>query len=446
MLVRKLRGRSFILLSIWLFISTFTYLSSHRLRIRLPHRYPWTRGPPLPTYRPRSDSRPPIVDNFALAALAQSPADLPPIPSLNHPPKPHVSEKTPLFIGFTRNWLLLQQTVVSYITAGWPAEDIYVIENTGTMSSNKHDRLTLQNPFYLNYTRLTKTYGVNVISTPTYLTFAQLQNFYLHRAIENDWDYYFWGHMDVIAISEEDYRDPESGKYMSLYERTVQDLRSTLSPSYSLDEHGNPRPWATKFYAYDRLALINRHAYEKIGGWDFQIPYYGSDCDMSERLAMNGYWQEDARTGLIYDIGTPLEDLLVLYRRKVPSPGPMLKGQGLVATPSSDTFIPAPRAWGLEDDLASPAYHDLLAHLHTLQTRKNNDIRGRNYWQAEQTGGQGEPFYRDAEGFDRAVKMGIEFGRDVMSEKWGHRGCDLRANGLKEGDEWRVERDRYWDD
>lgn len=256
--------------------------------------------------------------------------------------------------------------------------------------------------------------------------------------------------MDVIAISEEDDHDQESGKYISLYERTVHDLRNTLSPSYSLDGHGNPRPWATKFYAYDRLALINRRAYEKIGGWDFQIPYYGSDCDMSERLAMNGFWQEDAKTGLIYDIGTPLEDLLVLYRRKAPNQDAMLlKEQGSAAATRTGTITPseaASSAWGIEDDMASPAYKDLLTHLHTLQTRKNNDIRGRNYWQAEQTGGQGEPFYRDAEGFDRAVKMGIEFGRNVMSEKWGHRGCDLRANGLRGGDEWRVERDRFWDD
>lgn len=436
MLARKLRGRSVIILTIWLFVSVFIYLSSHGLRIRLPHCYPWTRGPPHPTYRPRSEPRPAIVDNFALAALARSSSDLPPIPTYNQPPDPHIVESTPLFIGFTRNWLLLQQTVVSYITAGWPPEDVYIIENTGTMTSNRHARLTLQNPFYLNHTRLTTIYGVNIISTPTYLTFTQLQNFYLNYAIEHDWNHYFWGHMDVVAISEEDYKHPDTGAYMSLYGRTVHDLRHTISPSYSLNPDGTPRKWASKFYAYDRIALVNRHAYEEVGGWDFQIPYYGSDCDMSERLAMAGFWQEDAHTGLIYDIGTPLEDLLVLYRRFAPSsPGP-----------TGPNPISLPPVWGNQDEKGSPLYHDLLTHLYTLQTRKNNDIRGRNYWQAEQTGGQGEPFYRDAEGFDRAVKMGIQFGRDMMAEKWGHRGCDLRANGLGKGDEWRVERDRYWND
>jgi hypothetical protein len=443
MLARKLRGRSALLLALWLFISALTYLSSHGLKSDILHHLPWTRGPPHPTYRPRRAVTPPIVDNFPLAASAQSSLDLPPVPTYNQPPNPHVPENTPLFIGFTRNWLLLQQTVVSYITAGWPPEDIYVVENTGTMSSNKNSRLTLQNPFYLDYNRLTKVYGVNVISTPTYLTFTQLQNFYLNVAIEKEWDYYFWGHMDVVAISEEDHRDPDTGKYASLYERTVKDLRHTLSPDYAVDQEGRPQRWATKFYAYDRMALVNRHAYEEVGGWDFQIPYYGSDCDMTERLAMAGFWQEDVKTGLIYDIGAPLDDLLVLYRRKAPH-------RDATLTTSTDPVEPQislpPVAWGSKDDQSSPTYFDLTRLLHTMQTRKNNDIRGRNVWQASQTGGQGEPFYRDPEGFDKAIKMTIEFGRTVMSEKWGHRGCDLRANGLGLGDEWRVERDSYWND
>ena len=69
---------------------------------------------------------------------------------------------------------LPQQTVVSYIIAGWPPEDIYLIENTGVMNSNCNGFLTLQTPFYLDRHRLTKILGINVISTPTLFTFAQL--------------------------------------------------------------------------------------------------------------------------------------------------------------------------------------------------------------------------------------------------------------------------------
>jgi hypothetical protein len=52
--------------------------------------------------------------------------------------------------------------VVSYIAAGWPPEDIYVVENTGVMHANRDGLLTLQNPFYLNHTQLAML-GVQVI-------------------------------------------------------------------------------------------------------------------------------------------------------------------------------------------------------------------------------------------------------------------------------------------
>lgn len=28
-----------------------------------------------------------------------------------------------------------------------------------------------------------------------------------------------------------------------------------------------------------------------------------------------------------------------------------------------------------------------------------------------------------------------------MEEKWGHKGCDLREVGLRQGDQWRVDHD-----
>jgi hypothetical protein len=81
---------------------------------------PTDQTPPTPSivYKPKPTTTPnPITDNFPLAAKAKSPSDLPPIPSYNVPPTQHVPEKTPLLIGFTRNWPLLQQTIVGYITA-----------------------------------------------------------------------------------------------------------------------------------------------------------------------------------------------------------------------------------------------------------------------------------------------------------------------------------------
>lgn len=434
MLVKPIRGRVSFPLICFLILLVF-FFTPAEVREDLLDLTPLKkdyRGPRHPLYKASRNATAPIVDNFPLAAGAKHRSDLPPIPSWNTPPQTHVPEHTALFIGFTRNWLLLQQTVLSYITAGWPPEDIFVVENTGTMNSNKLGKLSLQNPFYLNYERLTSVFGVNVISTPTYLTFSQLQNFYLHSAIERDLEYYFWGHMDVIAISQEDYKDPGTGKFINFYARAVQDLRNTVNA------HGRRGRWAIRFYAYDRLALVNRFAYEEVGGFDTQIPYYGTDCDMHERLTMAGFKQEDTQNGLIYDIGTPLEDLFVLFRRRPAA------ASGETATHireemrrHDDSHI-----WGQEDAMASPQYHDLTRHLNHLQHEKNSNAMGRNTWQTLQTGGEGEPYYKNSEGFETAVQMWISYGRDIiMAEKWGHRGCNIRESGLGKGDEWRVEHD-----
>lgn len=376
---------------------------------------------PKPVYKPVSDPPPPIVDNFPLAASAKSPADLPPIPAWNAPPDPHVEEKTPLFIGFTRNWRLLQQVVVSYITAGWPPGDIYVVENTGTMYSNRDNLLTLQNPFYLDYHRLKAILGVNVIATPTLFTFAQLQNFYIHTALDNGWEHYFWGHMDVVVVSDEEYNhDP----YQSIYTRALEVMRETMRPSYG--------PLATRWFAYDRLALVRTQAFVDVGGWDTMIPFYMGDCDMHERLWMRDFKIENAEAGKVWDVSTSLDDLETLYRRGMKSSKKKREAAGTPDVPTNsatpDPSIPR----------NSPKYQDLLHTLDEMQNRKNSDAAGRNTWQARQRGGQGEPFYRDAEGFETAVRMTMDFGRKVFEEKWGRGPCNIREAGLKEGDAWRV--------
>jgi hypothetical protein len=114
-------------------------------------------------YKPAPKTTRPVPDPFPL--LSRNPPPKPRLlraPKANRPPRRHYPEQTPLFVGFTRNWPQLLQCVVSYIAAGWPPEDIYVVENTGVMYANRDHKLTLQNPFYLNYTQLGML-GVNVI-------------------------------------------------------------------------------------------------------------------------------------------------------------------------------------------------------------------------------------------------------------------------------------------
>ena len=370
-------------------------------------------------YKPATDLPPPIVDNFPKAANANGPGDIPQIPKWNQPPNPHVPEDTPLFIGFTRNWRLLQQVVVSYITAGWPAQDIYVVENTGVMHSNKDGRLSLQNPFYIDYTRLTKILGVNVLITPTLFTFAQLQNFYTFTAVEKGWKQYFWAHMDTVMLSDEEWEiAQDEGKpklYKSAYSRAVEVLRESMDPKYGKEPGFGPL--AIRWYSYDRLALVRTQAFVDVGGWDTMIPFYMTDCDMHERLWMKNFTNEDASAGRVWDLDTALDDLEILYQR------------GGLDKPAGE---------GVDLQRNSPKYRDIIHKLDEMGHAKSNREGGRNTWQARQKGGQGEPFYRDSDGFEKGIQMTMDLGRKVFEEKWGRGACDLRAAGMKESDAWRV--------
>ncbi len=432
---------------------------------------------PHPVYKPPPpDPPPPLDEYFPLAASAKSPADLPPIPLWNKPPEQHVPEKTRLYIGFTRYWPLLQQVVVSYITAGWPPSDIYVVENTGTFDANKNGQLSSSNPFYMDYHRLTDILGVNVMTTPALQSFAQLQNLYLSEAINNNLSYYFWAHMDTVAQTHED-----AVPYKSLYEIAVDVIRESVAPGFRVDEKtGKEGRWAIRFFSYDWLALVNTAAYVEVGGWDSMISYYGTDCDMHSRLAMNGLTTPIADAGQVFDVGKSLPDLEVLYRRKkkaklmrreervtgstfddekqvvsVGDGGKVSFGahNGTSTTPIAEAVpvatSPSLAASGAnqkyleeteQDTLGSQIWKDLQDTLEAMAEEKRKDPY-RNSWQLKQRGGQGEPYYYDADGWEKALQMTIETGGKIMEEKWGHRGCNLRDVGLKEGDQWRVEHD-----
>ena len=162
------------------------------------------------------------------------------------------------------------------------------------------------------------------------------------------------------------------------------------------------------------------------------IPFYMTDCNMHERLWMRDFRIENAEARKVWDVSSSLEDLEILYQR---GDGPkMAKGQEIPAPASP----PPPAAADSGVQRNSPAYQDLLRKLDEMQHAKFIDKGGRNTWQARQRGGQGEPFYRDAEGFERAVLMWMEFGQDVFAEKWGRGPCDLRDAGMVEGDAWGV--------
>jgi hypothetical protein len=423
---------------------------SHRARAReYLDRYVGSggdRGPPTPKYLPKPKwTPPPVKDPFPSLSTSEPP----PIPPWNvardgmHT-EYGLSFAPPLLIGFTRSWPLLLQAVVSYITAGWPADQIYVVENTGVQRANVDGKLTLQHPHYMNYSQLERL-GVHIIRSPVLLTFAQLQNFYMHLSHEHDWPYYFWSHMDVLALSYEDGNDrtppATDPAYKSVYELCLTELQSVLAS----DER-----WAHRFFAFDHLALVNREAYEEVGGWDTLIPYYMTDCDMHSRLLMHGWTQVDAFAGIITDVSTALDDLLALYRITSieptftdpnPPPPEANKQKKRAADPEAELEMAPDLTTRAEGDDAL-AYWVKLRDTAGAMWHYKQGNRGRNTWQIGQQGGQGEPYYYPARGIAEGIDVHTEAGREVFRRKWGHRDCDLITGaGLKMEDQWLVAKD-----
>ena len=153
---------------------------------------------------------------------------------------------------------------------------------------------------------------------------------------------------------------------------------------------------------------------EELGGWDSMISYYTIDCDMYDRMRMNNYSTEAEDCGPVYDTGNSLDDLRVLYREG--------------------------------DELNSTTFHELQHEFESMTHVKNNgDIGPRNRWQVAQTGGQGEPYYRDMDGFAEALEIQVDAGIAVYDAKWHAGSCALKDAGLKPEDEWKVESvDGHW--
>ncbi|KAI1324406.1 hypothetical protein F5Y16DRAFT_381111 [Xylariaceae sp. FL0255] len=395
---------------------------------------PEEKKAPHPTYKPTPTYiPPPITDPFPALQTSLPP----PIPSYNVPEKDawkkHGLEiAPPLLIGFTRSWPMLLQTVVSYITAGWPPEHIYVVENTGMHMANARGQLSLQHPWYLNHASLEKL-GVNIVQTPVLLSFSQLQNFYLDLSYVNNWPYYFWSHMDVLALGHENGLEnltPRAGEpgYKSLYTLALEAVNHTVST----DDR-----WGLRFFAYDHLTLQNPRALEDIGGWDSLIPYYITDCDTYSRLFMRNWTQNDMNCGVITDTSVALDNLLALYR------DPTIDPKFTDPNPPPPPPPPPPEdkvERAEEGDMTDPVeyWKKLLSVADSMFHYKHGD-RGRNTWQAGQHGGKGELFYYDNAGFTEALEVLTDAGREIFKRKWGHDNCDLiGGGGLKIEDQWQV--------
>lgn len=351
--------------------------------------------------------------------------------------------RTPLLIPFTRNFPILQQCLQSYLSLGWPASQIFILDNTGLSHENAADLLEASDPFHLPHGYLRDSLGISVLSGETLLSFAQVMNWIVAWADSKGWSWVYWGHMDCIVVPSVDtditgegiekgeQQDVDVGK--GYKEGILRVLETTIDIAPTTQ-------WGVKFFSYDRLSLVNPAAILASGGWDTLIPYYFSDCDMYSRLRMHGY-SVDEVVGVVdvFDVG----DLL-------PQEGMQAVEEG--------------------------RYQDVYEELVEMQERKNAKVGGlgRNDWQGREVGEGGsgqrqkqkhdrEGLRRDKYAFEMVLRWWMDLGERVYMAKWGLDGwreeeggegvgaeenevinkCDLVALGKGLDDIWKDGKARF---
>ncbi|KAK7509673.1 uncharacterized protein IWZ02DRAFT_155827 [Phyllosticta citriasiana] len=378
---------------------------------------------------------PPLGDDFR-----------PHVAPYNHAPEER--PRTPLLIPFTRNNDMLRQAVLGYIAAGWPREDIVIVDNGGSMDASSSGILSRNNPFFVDYELYRKRYGVAILQTPTLLNFAQLQNFFLRLAISQGWPYFFWSHMDVGIIGDE-----ATSPYKSFYERCStcwtnrrRRTRTTTSPwSIQLNERG--QPWATgpsnsSSSTTWRWSTSTRGA--PLGSGTRFVPYYNTDCDAYARVLFHGYTKDDVSAGHIFDVADELSEDLdeiegqALSRiathaqrivgRATACPIPRRGWPPWQTKPSSrpEQAVYSPGQYLLNDPDMRPnsaRFQRLFNDFAAMQTKKYSTER--NSWQDKQKGCKGEPWTYDPRGFQRAWWETAGYGRNLYTKKWGTLDCRL---------------------
>ena len=152
----------------------------------------------------------------------------------------------PIFMAFQFNFELLKQTLMSYKVAH--VHNIIVLDN----SLGKH---AIHDAVNLN-----SSYGVaQVIEMPFSLYFTELQNLMAFMARQSQIPFYYWSHMDVMALPHSEHPEDSMGLRMS--ECAEQVLRNNDS-------------WGVLFNSNDNLCANRLEAFDSCGGYDT----YGESC------------------------------------------------------------------------------------------------------------------------------------------------------------------------
>lgn len=110
------------------------------------------------------------------------------------------------------------------------------------------------------------------------------------------------------------------------------------------------------------------------------ISYYTTDYDMYERMTMAGMSTNNADAGPVYDMSESLDDLAIL--------------EIVNDTRDSDTW-------------------ERLQERGKNMTHFKNTGGECNRWHLRQTGGQGDPYFGDLDGFVEALEIQIQAGIKV---------------------------------
>ena len=169
---------------------------------------------------------------------------------MTHNAKPD-NRSVPLFIPFVNRPDLLERAVLS--VRDCLLVDPLVIDNSG------RDPLTSDQ----DLPACCRT----ILIPPVPLTFSQTQNWMLGLARHRERPFYLFMHSDAEASAE-------------VVERLVSRARELTAAGDR---------WAVLYTCYDALAAFSTAAFTAVGGWDTNLSWYKSDCDIYRRLRLAGY-------------------------------------------------------------------------------------------------------------------------------------------------------------
>lgn len=110
---------------------------------------------------------------------------------------------------------------------------------------------------------LSEYYGVTIYKPKVPHTFAMTLNTFNSMAKENWQSFWFFMHNDVVASSD-----------------SIKQLLRVVSYSYT---------WGVIFTQYDALCVFNTEAFDLVGGFDNNMPWYVSDVEFYNRIKYYNY-------------------------------------------------------------------------------------------------------------------------------------------------------------